>query len=198
MLPDSYFLCVTMKPLFDDDSELLSKLRSHDRVAFELLYRRYWQNLYDFAFLKTHDTNTAEEIVQDLFVTIWEKRESLQIKNLRNYLFTAVRNRVIDHYKEKVFAELDNIEPPEAPEYSFFLEELEATMQNSIAQLPDKTQRIFLLSRFEGKTVRQISADLNLPERTVEYHITQALRMLKVLLKEFIALCLAAFSSSIF
>ncbi|WP_138476542.1 RNA polymerase sigma factor [Dyadobacter bucti] len=187
-----------MKPLFQDDSELLTRLKSHDNVAFELIYRRYWQHLFDFAFLKTHDADVSEEIIQDLFVTVWEKRESLQVKNLRAYLFTAVRNRVIDHYKEKIFSELDTIEPPEAPEYSFFLEELEATMQNSIASLPDKTQRIFLLNRFEGKTVRQISADLNLPERTVEYHISQAVRVLKVLLKEFIALCLVAFSSSIF
>ena len=187
-----------MNPLFQDDTELLNRLKNGDNVAFEVIYRRHWQHLYDFAFLKTHDTDVAEEIIQDLFVTIWEKRESLQIKNLRTYLFTSVRNRVIDHYKEKVFSELDTIEAPEAPEYSFFLEELEATMQNSIDRLPDKTKRIFLLNRFEGKTVRQISVDLNLPERTVEYHITQALRTLKILLKEFIALCLTIFSGSIF
>lgn len=181
-----------------DETELLNRLRDDDNVAFEVIYRRNWQQLYDFAFIKTHDTDVAEEIIQDLFVTIWEKRKSLEVKNLRAYLFTAVRNRVIDHYKEKVFTELDNIDPPQAPEYTFFLEELEATMQHSIARLPNKTKRIFLLNRFEGKTVRQISADLNVPERTVEYHITQALRTLKILLKEFIALCLLAYSNSIF
>ncbi|MCF2489258.1 sigma-70 family RNA polymerase sigma factor [Dyadobacter sp. CY347] len=187
-----------MKPLFQDDTELLNRLKDDDRSAFEVMYRRHWQQLYDFALMKTHDADVAEEIIQDLFVTIWEKRESLHIQNLRSYLFTAVRNRVIDHYKEKIFAEIDNIEPPQAPEYSFFLEELEATMQHSIAKLPIKTQRIFLLNRFEGHTVRQISTELNLPERTVEYHITQALRIMKTLLKEFIAPCLVAFVSSIY
>ena len=187
-----------MSLLLPDDADLLTRLKNDDRSAFEVMYRRHWQQLYDFAFMKTHDANVAEEIIQDLFVTIWEKRTLLQIANLRSYLFTSVRNRVIDHYKEKVFAELDNIEPPQAPEYSFFLEELEATMRDSIARLPVKTQRIFLLNRFEGHTVREISAELNLPERTVEYHITQALRIMKTLLKEFIAPCLLAFVNSIY
>ncbi|REA64352.1 RNA polymerase sigma-70 factor [Dyadobacter luteus] len=187
-----------MKISSQDDTELLDRVVNDDRSAFEVIYRKYWKHLYDFAFLKTNDADVAEDVVQDLFVTIWEKRKSLHIKNLRAYLFSATRNRVIDHYKEKIFSEIDNIEPVAEPEYALFLEELETITQNSIARLPEKTKRIFLLSRFEGKTVREISSDLDLPERTVEYHITQALRTLKVLLKEFITIILPIFFSSIF
>lgn len=187
-----------MKIPLQDDTELLDRVTNDDRSAFEMIYRKYWKHLYDFAFMKTHDTDVSEDIVQDLFVTIWEKRKTLNVKNLRAYLFTATRNSVIDHYKKKIFSELDHVEAVAEPEYALFLEELETLTQNSIAQLPDKTKRIFLLSRFEGKTVREIATDLNLPERTVEYHITQALRMLRVLLREFITISLAIFINIIF
>jgi RNA polymerase sigma-70 factor (ECF subfamily) len=180
-----------MNPLLPDDSRLLDRLGSHDTTAFEEIYRRYWKQLYDFAWSKTRDNDVAEEIVQDLFVTVWEKRDSLHVKNLQSYLFTAVRNRVIDHFKTKVFAELDTVDSPTAPDYPLFLDELENAMQSAVGRLPEKTRKIFVLNRFEGNTVRQISNELNLPERTVEYHITQALRTLKMLLKDFIVLFLA-------
>lgn len=187
-----------MTPQLPDDSQLLDRLGSHDTAAFEEIYRRYWKRLFDFALTKTRDADVAEEIVQDLFVTVWEKRDSLHIKNLQSYLFTAVRNRVIDHFKDKVFDELDAADSPSAPDYPLFLDELENAMQNAVGRLPEKTRRIFVLNRLEGNTIRQISSELNLPERTVEYHITQALRTLKTLLKDFIILFLTLFSAGNF
>ena len=180
-----------MQQLLFDDSQLLDQVRSHNSIAFESLYEKYWKRLYDFAKAKTRDTYVAEEIVQDLFVTLWEKRESLQVANLQSYLFTAVRNKVIDYYKEKIFSELENIEPASAPDYPIFLDELEAAMQVAVSRLPEKTREIFLLNRFGNKTARQISVQLHIPERTVEYHITQALRALRVLLKDYIISVLA-------
>lgn len=155
---------------------------------FEALYRRYWRPLYEYAYVKTHDGDVAEEIVQDLFVTLWEKRDSLAIGNLQHYLFAAVRNRVITHYKRAVFAELDSVADPAAPEYATFLDELETALHEAVAQLPDKTREIFVLNRFESQTIQQIARQLRLPERTVEYHITQALRRLKTLLRDYFAL----------
>lgn len=180
-----------MQPQLPDDPQLLNRLGSDDPHAFEDIYRRYWKRLYDFAYAKTRDADTAGEIVQDLFVNLWEKRNSLQVKNLQSYLFTAVRNRVIDHYKDKTFDALDDADSPSEPDYPLFLDELEQAMQEAVGQLPEKTRRIFVLNRFEGNTVRQISSQLGMPERTVEYHITQALRTLKMLLKEFIFIILA-------
>ncbi|MCF0072941.1 RNA polymerase sigma-70 factor [Dyadobacter sp. CY261] len=177
-----------MQPLLPDDAQLLERLGNNDPQAFEDIYRRYWKRLHDFACTKTHDADTAGEIVQELFVTLWERRDSLHIKNLQTYLFTAVRNRVIDHFKEKAFTALDSVDSASEPEYPIFLDELEQAMEQAVGQLPEKTRRVFVLSRLEGNTVRQISSLLGMPERTVEYHITQALRKLKTLLKEFIFL----------
>jgi RNA polymerase sigma factor (sigma-70 family) len=111
------FLIIYMQQLLPDDSKLLDQLRCHDSEAFELLYSKYWKCLYDFARAKTRDSNVAEEIIQDLFVTVWEKCESLLVVNLQSYLFTVVRNKIIDYNKEKIFSELEYIESISAPDY---------------------------------------------------------------------------------
>lgn len=169
-----------------------------NKKDFEELYKEYWQRLYDFALAKTHDKDVAEEIVQDLFVTIWEKRKKLRVSNLQSYLFVSIRNKVITYYKQKIFADLDTATNTIAPDYPLFLEELEASLQGAMRQLPEKTRDIFLLNRFEGKSAHEISEKLRIPERTVEYHITQALRQLKVLLRNSITIMLAIIPSITF
>lgn len=162
------------------------------KQEFEAIYRNYWRSLYDYARLKTHDQHVAEEIVQELFTSLWEKRDNLHISNLRNYLFTAVRNRVIDHYKQKVFQDIETAEKSDDFNYPLFLDELDLAIQKGINSLPDKTREIFLLNRFEDKTAREISALLDIPVRTVEYHITLAIRSLKLQLRDFILFILIA------
>ena len=160
------------------------------RKEFEAIYRENWRELYDFAVAKTHDRDVAEEIVQALFVNIWEKRDQLLISNLRSYLFVSVRNRIIDHYKERIFSDLNSASDTTAPDYPLFLDELEAAISEAMSQLPEKTRDIFLLNRFEGKSASEIADKLSLPSRTVEYHITQALRKLKESLRKSITMLL--------
>jgi RNA polymerase sigma-70 factor (family 1) len=179
-----------VEPKLLSDLKLVERFEHVDKQEFEAVYRNYWRLLYDYAFVKTHDQHVAEEIVQDLFASMWEKRDNLHISNLRSYLFTAVRNRVIDHYKQKIFLDLEAAEKSDESSYPFFLDELETALQKGITGLPDKTREIFLLNRFEGKTAQQISACLHMPVRTVEYHITQALRSLKLQLRDFTTLFL--------
>lgn len=154
-----------------------------DRTTFEAIYRAYWLRLYDFALAKVHDVDVAEEIVQDMFVVLWERRFDLQVSNLPSYLFVAVRNRVIDHYKQRLFLDLETLDEAVAPDYPLFLDELEAELNDAVDRLPLKTREIFMLNRLEGQSADEISAALDIPKRTVEYHITQALRQLKVLFR---------------
>ena len=160
-----------------------------DEAAFERLYRMYWQRLYDFALCKVHDRDVAEEIIQDLFVTIWDKRDHFVVSNLKSYLFVSVRNRVIDYYKQRLFSDLESARDNAAPDYPLFLDELEARLHGAIDELPTKTREIFVLSKIEGKNAGEISKQLDLPLRTVEYHVTQAVRRLRTLLKN-VATCL--------
>jgi RNA polymerase sigma-70 factor (family 1) len=155
-----------------------------DKAGFEAIYREYWRRLFDFAMAKTQDRDVSEELVQSLFVEIWEKRNDLRISNVRSYLFVSVRNRVIDHYNEKLFADLELAADKEAagtaaPDYPLFLDELEATFKDALGNLAGKTREIFVLNRLEGKSAKEISFQMSIPERTVEYHITQAIRQLK-------------------
>ncbi len=151
--------------------------------TFEAIYREYWLRLYDFALAKVHDPDVAEEIVQDLFVNLWEKRRNLRITSLSGYLFVAVRNRIIDHYKQRLFSDLEVVDDISAPDYPLFLDELENELKQAVGRLPDKTREIFMLNRLEGRSVGEISEMLHLPRRTVEYHITQGLRQLRVFLR---------------
>jgi len=155
--------------------------------------------LYDFAYVKTQDADSSEEMVQELFVTLWEKRETLRIANLRSYLFVSVKNRVIDFYRRDIPAQLDAVPDLALPtEYPMFLEELEAALEEALAQLPEKTQQIFRLKKFEDKTTREIAERLAMPERTVEYHYTQAIRTLRASLSGFLTLLVWLFSTRTF
>ena len=171
-------------------------MSKQDNAAFARIFQKYWQELYDFAYVKTQDADSSEEMVQELFVTLWEKRETLRIANLRSYLFVSVKNRVIDHYRREAPARLDAISDLALPtEYPMFLDELEAALEEALAQLPEKTQQIFRLKKFEDKTTREIAEQLAMPERTVEHHYTQATRTLKSLLSGFLSLLIWLFFS---
>lgn len=151
-----------------------------DKEGFELVYRQYWRRLFDFALFKTHDRDASEEIVQDLFVTLWAKRKELQIVNLKSYLFVSMRNRIVDYYERKLCSDLEAAEDIPAPDYPLFLNELEEAVQMAVSELPAKTREIFFLSRLDGLSTREISDKLRMPERTINHHIALALRQLKV------------------
>lgn len=183
----------------EEDAQLILLLNEQNNTAFDRIFRKYWQELYDFAYVKTHDGDVAEEIVQELFVNLWEKRQELTIRNLRSYLFISVRNRIIDHYRRTTDARLDSVADLATPAtYPLFLDELEAALEEAIASLPEKSQQVFHLKQFENKTTREISKRLSMPERTVEYHYTQATRTLRALLSNFFSLLLVLSRSGIF
>ena len=169
-----------------------------DAEGFEAIYNAYWRRLFDFALAKTQDRDVSEEIIQSLFVEIWEKRDELKIRNLRSYLFVSVRNRVIDHYNEKLFADLEFAANATAPDYPMFLDEMEASFNGVLGHLSGKTREIFILNRLDGKSAKEISLQLKVPERTVEYHITQALRQLRSIFRQGIRILLPLFSFIIF
>lgn len=160
-------------------------MKGLDDSSFEGIYRTYWQRLYDYARAKVHDPDIAEEIIQDLFVNLWEQREKLQIRNIENYLFKCVKNHVVDHYKQKLFSDINLIDQQISPDYPSFLDELEGLILQAADKLPIKTREIFMKNRLEGKSPTEVSNELKLPKRTVEYHITLALRQLKLELKDF-------------
>ena len=169
------------------DNELIDLIRNDDSSAFEVLYRRYWQKLFVTALNKTQDDDLSKEIVQEIFVDLWERRASLQITNVPAYLQTATRFKVISAYKAELQTQIEFLEIPtnQSTSDQLDLEDFERALSAAVQLLPEKTRDIFVLNRLENRTVKEIAVTLQIPERTIEYHITQSLRFLRLHLQDF-------------
>ncbi|WBA40913.1 RNA polymerase sigma factor [Hymenobacter canadensis] len=181
-----------------DDAALVQALRHDDTLAFAQIYERHWWPLFQLAARKLGSREVAEEIVQDLFTVLWHKRAEHQIQHLQHYLHAAVRHRVIDCIKARAPRETyvayhgaRLMQPDHCTEEEVAADELSGALQASLTQLPRHTREVFRLSRFEHQSVPEIAVRLNLSRKTVEYHLTRALRQLRVSLKDFLVLMLA-------
>lgn len=175
------------------DEILLKFLSIGDELAFKEIYQRYWKGLYFAALNKLNNKQIAEDTVQTVFITLWERREIQSIQNLSAYLDTAVKYQVINYIKSTISKKvhLSTIGERQATEENsteliLLVQELNIAIDKAISQLPQKTQTIFKLSRFEQHSNKEISSMMHLSEKAVEYHITQSLKNLRLNLKEFI------------
>lgn len=186
------------------DELLMKLLLVGDGGAFEEIYRRYFNKLLRTAQFKIQSKEIAEELLQDLFISLWEKRDKIVIENLEAYLSTSLKYLIINHIRRQILQDrfieyaANKNEPAETVDESIAFNELSIAIEKSIEKLPEKTRQIFTLNRLEYKSVKEISEQLSIPERTVEYHITQGLRTLRVNLKEFMILEWAVLCLTIF
>jgi RNA polymerase sigma-70 factor (family 1) len=161
-------------------------MKEDNALAFEVLYHRYWKKLFVTAVNKTQDQDLAQEITQEIFVDLWERRATLKISNVSAYLNAAIRFKVISAYKSQLETQIEYLEIPDNSTHdTLALQDFEKSLSSAVALLPEKTREVFQMSRFEQKTVKEISAKLQMPERTVEYHITQSLRFLRLHLQDY-------------
>lgn len=178
-----------------EDEILMKLLKANDESALKEIYLRYWKALYIAALKKVHSKEAAEEIVQNVIVGLWSKRETSHVHHLEHYLNTAVKYQVINYVKAKILRDkklqLAVSKQPsseETCENGLLLSELSAAIDQAIKLLPEKTQLVFKLNRFENHSVREISQHMNISEKAVEYHITKSLKSIRVHLKEFVLL----------
>jgi len=153
-------------------------------AAFETLYKKYWYQLYCVAFKYTSSAPDAEELVQNLFEKIWRNRASLQVNNWGAFLTVSLRNSVIDFHRKQLLKDkfLKNYQPLSAInslEEELDQEQLLVLIEHHLHELPEKTQTIFKLSRYEHKSVKEIAGHMQLTEKAVEYHITRSLKLLR-------------------
>ncbi|QHW00016.1 RNA polymerase sigma factor [Spirosoma endbachense] len=174
------------------DNELLALLREDDEQAFRELYDRYWYKMYVIAHRKLRRKEVAEELAQELFVMIWQKRESLRVINLQAFLGVSLKNLMIDYIRRNIQEEhyLDQLQrffPAKtfATMEAVQLNELSEAIQSALAKLPEKTREIFILNRFEHLTIREIAQRLNLSEKTIEYHLSRSTTFLRQNLRDF-------------
>ena len=175
------------------DDALLSAFKSGDVFAFEEIYKRYWNTIYVIALKQTFSKQDAEELVQNVFERIWKTRQTIVIKNIGAYLAISIRNNIIDFFRQKSvskrFYDNQNFEQEgNLTEDEVNRIELLNLVDNLLEELPEKTQAVFRLSRFEGKSVKDIAEELEISNKAVEYHITQSMKHFKKFLKHYLAL----------
>jgi RNA polymerase sigma-70 factor (ECF subfamily) len=175
-------------------------------MAFTTLYRRYWEDMFLTATKALRDNIEACDVVQDVFLSLWNRRHELNIEGpLINYLQTAVRYKVI-HYIQKNITRRDylalladvsvNWLPPDA-EINLQLEELQKALSSVVTKMPPKMQQVYILSRREQLSHKEIAEQMSVSVETVKKHIQHALQLIKTALRHaliFISLLLSHLS----
>lgn len=167
------------------ESRLLELIGHSNREAFELLYRRYWSQLYDAAFQRLKNGQQAEDIVQEIFIGLWTRRDTLQIENLPAYLHTAVRNRVLNYVARNKIA--DSFYEPlaallsdtTAADSALMQKELLELMRAYIGSLPEKRKQIFALYLYHNLSTREIAEKLHISQKTVQNQLHTTMKGLK-------------------
>ena len=180
------------------EETLIQRLIKGDQTAFELLFRFYYPGLVTFAFQIVLDSTEAEEIVQDFFVKLWAGRKEIKkSETLKSYFFTSVKNRALNVLKkekisEKVREEFrDMVESDRLYQPDLFVEsDLQSRIKSAFEKLPLRTNEVFSLSRFKGFSNDEIAGQLNISKRTVETQVTNALKILREELKDYMFMLL--------
>jgi RNA polymerase sigma-70 factor (ECF subfamily) len=170
------------------DEKLLELFEQDDIAAFEEIYNKYWLKLYSAAYNRLKEREAAQEVVQDFFTSFWVNRAQLKIhSSLQGYLFTAIKYSVLNYKRAEnvradycdllLLANQDSYNPTE--EYVTYKELIES-INNGVEQLPPKCRSVFELSRNQYKSNKEIAKLLDISEKTVENHLTKALRYLRV------------------
>jgi RNA polymerase sigma-70 factor (ECF subfamily) len=162
---------------------------------FESLFKLYFKPLCGFSKGFVYDADAAHEIVQNVFVNLWQKRDALDLnQSIKSYLYTSVRNRSLnylrDHKKFRSSILDDELSHYEASPSAFSIEQddLQALIDQSIASLPEKCREVFELSRFEGLKYQEIADKLQISIKTVENQMGKALKVLREDLKDYVGL----------
>lgn len=175
-----------MKIAFLNDKEFISSLKKGDSKGYQFLVTSYHQKLCVYANSLTNDSDLAEDIVQNVFMSIWKNRNKLKDQFVvKSYLYKSVYNEFIDQYRKKKAVltlekkHIDALTYIVEEEDEKSLEKLISIVKKEIDKLPPKCKQTFLLSKEEGLTNLEISEYLNISIKSVEAHITKAFSVLR-------------------
>ncbi len=178
------------------EAGLIERLKAGEEAAFQTLFRDYYPPLCVYAKRLTGDADGAREVVQDLFVRLYEGREELPaLGSLKSYLYAAVRNACLNQLKQAQTRHQHHqrllYQAPTGEDTDALVQlELEEKIWRAVQDLPEQCRKIFRMNRFEDKKNRQIAEELGISVRTVETQISKALRLLRGALSDFLPLLL--------
>jgi RNA polymerase sigma-70 factor (family 1) len=175
---------------------LLDNIKNDDKASFSILFTRYYKDLVTFSFGMVRNINTAEEIVQDVFIRLWENRASLVIdRSIKSYLLKSVQNHSLNWLQHlKVQSRFDAYTkdhqlPGNNDTENYILHsELEHNLNRALDKIPAEYALAFRMNRFENQSYPEIAQKLGVSTRTIEVRISKALGFLRKELKEFLLL----------
>ena len=156
--------------------ELIRRFKNGDEDAFSFLYKHYWEKVYGFTRLYLVSSEDIAEVVQEVFIKLWEARHLLFIIT-RNMIFNYSRKKL--NYSFLKVTVLQAMEQEYEEENKLELSDLKKYLSVLISQLPPRQQEIFRMSREQNLTYKQIAEQLSISEKTVEYHMGLALKYLR-------------------
>lgn len=176
------------------ESILIEGLRDRDKVIFDYVFHYYYSGLCAFSLKYLDDSDAVEDLVQDFFVSLWVDGARLQINtSLKSYLFASVKNKCLDFHKHqdvkkkyRSFLIASNMNVDQSAELMFAESELRAVIQSSMEKLAPRCRQIFEMSRSQGMSNQEISDQLGLSKRTVELQISNAIKILRAELADYL------------
>lgn len=175
-----------------DTKYIITGLKNKDKTVFDFIFSYYYTGLCAYARRWVDDQDVAEDLVQDFFVRLWINSSNIEITtSLKSYFFTSIKNRAVNHLKhvkitEKFGAQVLNSPNEEYNNWEFTESELTELIEKGMQKLPPRCREIFILSRFEGKDNAEIAGRLGISKRTVELQISNALKILRTELKDYL------------
>jgi RNA polymerase sigma-19 factor, ECF subfamily len=173
----------------DSTEEGLLKSIKLDKTSFDQIYSQYWSKLYIYAFNVLREREICEDIVQEIFVDLWTKKDEVQILELSSYLYQAVRYQIFNHfrkskYKKQLLMQLNLMDTRIKIDELYEKKELKAHIKDMISRLPRQRRMIFQMSRYDGLSNKEISENLNISLQTVKNQISGSLKYLRKSLKK--------------
>lgn len=179
----------------NDISELLRQVSEGSASSFEILYRRYFKKCFAIALYYVQSESYAEDVLSEVFLSLWSKRTSLwKIKDWESYLFIMVKHHALNFLEKNKPGILTYTadfsvglpdEVSQTPEERLLKQEMEEAMQQAVNSLPEKTKLVYYMAKEERMSYKEISEALNISERTVNSHLTTAVRKLTQNLRKF-------------
>lgn len=171
---------------FSDDIELVDRLKKGDLVAFDILFHKYSKRLYSFAFKYLRSKEESYELVQTVFLKLWENHRSLKRESsLKSFLFTIAYNEICSLFRRRICLQkyidktrFQKVDISTETEDDIDCKSLMERVNQIIAQLPDKQRSIFIKSRIEGQSSKAIASELGLSSKTIDNYISKILRVI--------------------
>ena len=175
------------RTIVSNEDRLLKAIKL-DKTSFDQIYKQYWSKLYIYAFNVLKEKEICEDILQEIFIDLWAKRDNVQITDLNSYLYQSVKYQIFNHfrkskYKKQLLMKFNLINKQYNVDELYEKKELKAQIKSLISRLPKQRRMIFQMSRYDGFSNKEISENLNISLQTVKNQISKSLKFIRRSLK---------------